>query len=78
MARPENTNDYFEYYYDSDLGYLVCWFHHEEEEKETASPMVFELRHAWVDDIDIAPKLTNRVVQQIKRAGLMQFLEDLG
>jgi len=78
MARPENIKDYYEYYYDSDLGYLVCWFYYEAEERETDSPMVFELRNVWVDTIDIAPKLTNRVVQQIKRAGLMQFLEDLG
>ena len=76
MATPANVKDYYEYVYDTDIGELMCWFYTEDAEPKTDSPQVFELRHAWIDDIDIAPKLSKRVVKQIENYAYCEYEEE--
>lgn len=73
--RPANVNDYIEFSHDTDLGEVICWLYFEPEERETDSPMVFELRHAWFGDLDIAKHLKPRVVKQIENNAYIEFME---
>ena len=72
---PPNTDDRPEYVHDSDIGELMCWFEFEPAEPSTDSPVVFNLTHAWIGNINVAPCLPEWVVKKIERDAWISFEE---